>query len=177
MNFASQCDFDGYDSYSREFYYMSLDPFHIYCIFASPLSLKLASELIITLSIYSFDCCACIAENPSAHPAMMLAIEESEVLPAFHALVDLAVRNLPKFKRKRYILPRPSGQVHCSADSSQIFLLAADWWLFHPRGETIRGLNCPNNLHRCRWDSWSRRSDSLDYSAAADHTHITIYSL
>jgi hypothetical protein len=116
--------------------------------------------MIITLSINSFDSCACIAENPSAHSAMMLAIEKSEVLPAFHALVDLAVRNLPRFKRKRYILPRPSGQVHCSADFSQTFPLATDWWLFHPRGETIRGWNCPNSLLRYRWDSWSRRSDS-----------------
>jgi hypothetical protein len=53
------------------------------------------SDYALTLSLNSFDSCACIAENPSAHSAMMLSVKECEILPALHALVDLAVRDLP----------------------------------------------------------------------------------
>ena len=85
------------------------------------------SDYALTLSLNSFDSCACIAENPSTHSAMMLSVKECEILPALHALVDLAVRDLPRFKRKRYILPKLCGRVHCSADSSRTSLLATDW--------------------------------------------------
>jgi len=73
---------------------MCLDPFHIYYIYASPLIIWLSSEVVLTLALYSFDCCASIAENPTAHSAMMLSVKKSEILPAFHAFVYLAVRNL-----------------------------------------------------------------------------------
>ncbi len=105
MNFVSQFDYGGYVTCSKEFYYMCQDPFHICYIYASPLIIWLTCEEVLTLSLYSFDCCAGVAENPSTHSAMMLAVEESEILPAFHALVDLAVRNLSKFKRNGISYP------------------------------------------------------------------------
>ena len=58
-------------------------------------NLMVTSDFVLTLSLNSFDSCACIAENPSAHSAMMLSVKECEILPALHALVDLAVRDLP----------------------------------------------------------------------------------
>ena len=126
MNFAFQCDYGGYYSCSAMFYYMCLDPFRICYIYAFPLITSLARESYLTLSLYSFDCCARITENPTAHSTMMLAVKESKIFSTLHALVDFVVRDLPRFTQKWYFLPKPFGQVHCSANFWQKFLLTTD---------------------------------------------------